>query len=621
MKYRKEIDGLRAVAVIPVLLFHAGFELFSGGFVGVDVFFVISGYLITTLIWNEMQEERFSLVNFYERRARRILPALFFVIIVCLPFAFWLMFPYQLVDFSKSIISVNLFISNVFFWSQGGYFGGPNETFPLLHTWSLAVEEQYYMFFPLVLMFVWKKLSHRLIIGLIVFTTIVSLGFAEVGSHLHPTSNFYLIPSRAWELLAGSLVAIYLVKHEQPSGSMNQIGSLAGLLLILAAIFVFDDSTPFPGLWALIPVMGTVLIVLYCRPKTWVYMVLSQPAVVAVGLTSYSIYLWHQPILAFARIQYDELSNIVLIILLLASCVMGWFSWRFVERPFRNRQKLTRKHIFGFSLVMSLSLSLFAGWIVYKDGLVNRYPAYQHQLVATSPIEHGRYVTGSYSKVYAKPFVTDKKKLLVIGDSFSQDFYNMILETGSFSDYEVSAVLISAKCQIYYGVGDVSQNIKPRDSVFCEGNKIDEDIVAKAKTADVVVFVASWLEWSAQILPETISNFNFDENQKIIIVGTKGFGEVFAKDLIDIPQDKLTEAKAKILPERVLTNDVMVENLKDYEFLNIIEILCDEDSLCPQFTAESELIFHDGSHLTRAGAKYLGKLIFETPLLLPYARL
>ena len=149
MKYRAEIDGLRALAVVPVILFHAGFELFSGGFVGVDVFFVISGYLITTILIEDIESQRFSLVNFYERRARRILPALFFVMLVCIPFAWMWMLPYQMKDFSQSLVAVSLFASNILFWRESGYFAAAAEEKPLLHTWSLAVEEQYYVLFPI----------------------------------------------------------------------------------------------------------------------------------------------------------------------------------------------------------------------------------------------------------------------------------------------------------------------------------------------------------------------------------------------------------------------------------------------------------------------------------------
>ena len=213
MKYRAEIDGLRALAVLPVILFHAGFEWFSGGFVGVDVFFVISGYLITTIIISEMAEGKFSIVNFYERRARRILPALFFVMVVCLPFAILLLAPSDLKDFGQSLVSTATFSSNILFWWERGYFGTALELKPLLHTWSLAVEEQYYIIFPLFLTLAWKFGIRKITIFLMLIF-LISLSLAHFTSIYGVfdriiTGSFYLIPTRAWELLVGVFIAIY----------------------------------------------------------------------------------------------------------------------------------------------------------------------------------------------------------------------------------------------------------------------------------------------------------------------------------------------------------------------------------------------------------------------------
>lgn len=206
MKYRPEVDGLRAVAVVPVVLFHAGLPGVSGGFVGVDVFFVISGFLITSILLNDLEAGRFSLVRFYERRARRILPALFFVILCCLPFAWAWMLPQELVAFGKSIAATALFSSNILFWREDGYFAAASELKPLLHTWSLAVEEQYYLFFPVALAVLWRWRKAAVLPGLLL-VVLASLAMATYGAQHHPAANFYLLPSRIWELLIGALVA------------------------------------------------------------------------------------------------------------------------------------------------------------------------------------------------------------------------------------------------------------------------------------------------------------------------------------------------------------------------------------------------------------------------------
>ena len=370
MKYRAEIDGLRALAVLPVILFHAGFEWFSGGFVGVDVFFVISGYLITTIIISEMAEGKFSIVNFYERRARRILPALFFVMAACLPFAWLWLTPTDLKYFGQSLVAVSTFSSNILFWSESGYFDNAAELKPLLHTWSLAVEEQYYILFPIFLMLTWR-LGIKWVLILLSGVFFISLGVAQWGAYNSPPAAFFLLPTRGWELLIGVFAAFYLKYNTHlKSHSLNQALSLLGFGMIVYSITAFDKTTPFPGLYALIPTIGTGLLILCTVPKTFVHKLLSLKFIVGIGLISYSTYLWHQPLLAFARHRLlGDVSDLILIALCIASLVMAWFSWRFVEGPFRNKHTITRNKVFLFSIVgigifcsLGLSINLKNGY-------------------------------------------------------------------------------------------------------------------------------------------------------------------------------------------------------------------------------------------------------------------
>lgn len=334
MLYRREIDGLRAVAVMPVILFHAGFSVFSGGFVGVDVFFVISGYLITTIIVSERRAETFSILSFYERRARRILPALFTVVAFAFPFAWLWMTPEQFSDFGRSIAATALFISNVHFWEHTGYFAQDAELQPLLHTWSLAVEEQYYLIFPLLLLLLGRFHRQRFLF-VISIMAIASLSVSEWGWRNEPDANFFFTFSRFWELLAGSLCAIVILDR---GPWKNETLSLLGLTLIIFAIFYYDDTVPFPSVWALAPVGGTVLIILYGRSGTLVARLLSMRGFVGIGLISYSAYLWHQPIFAFARIRsFHEPDQSLMMALSVLALALAALCWRFVEQPFRRR--------------------------------------------------------------------------------------------------------------------------------------------------------------------------------------------------------------------------------------------------------------------------------------------
>ena len=380
MKYRAEIDGLRAVAVIPVILYHAGFELFSGGFVGVDVFFVISGYLITTIIHDEIKNNTFSIAHFYERRARRILPALLFVCLACIPFAWFWMLPAAFKDFGQSLMAVNLFSSNILFSRESGYFAAAAELKPLLHTWSLAVEEQFYLFFPLILL-AFRRFRDVSLLGVLALISLLSLGLAEFASRAYPGANFYLLVTRAWELGIGALVAIAMPYMRKPGALLEQGLPIVGMLLVGFAVFYFDSSLPFPGVWGLIPVLGTALIIAYATPATLVARLLSLKPVVTIGLLSYSAYLWHQPLFAFARITRVE-STPVYLLLSGGSIVLAYFTWRFIEAPFRNKRNFSRRQIAGISVSAAAVLIAMGAYISFKDGFDYRYNDQQRSILA-----------------------------------------------------------------------------------------------------------------------------------------------------------------------------------------------------------------------------------------------
>lgn len=336
MKYRSEIDGLRAIAVVPVILFHAGFEIFSGGFIGVDVFFVISGYLITNIIMSEMNEGKFSLLNFYERRARRILPALLFVVLCCIPAAWFLLMPSDMKDFAQSVVAVATFSANILFWRESGYFATAAELKPLLHTWSLAVEEQFYILFPLFLMAAWR-FGKRAVLWSLIVSFVVSLAVAHWGAYNYPWPTFYLLPTRAWELIIGSFAAFYLQRNSLSTPQwLNNVLSAFGLSAVLYSVFVFNHATPFPSLYALIPTVGTVLIILFAQQGTWIHALLSVKGVVGVGLISYSLYLWHQPMFVFWRHYSVSGTTLAQMLLLSVLCFpLAVATYRFVETPFR----------------------------------------------------------------------------------------------------------------------------------------------------------------------------------------------------------------------------------------------------------------------------------------------
>jgi peptidoglycan/LPS O-acetylase OafA/YrhL len=343
-RYRLEIDGLRAIAVLPVILFHARIELFQGGFVGVDVFFVISGFLITSIIVESLEQDRFSFFDFYSRRARRILPALLLVVLLAIPAAWLIMLPEDFKQFAESVGAVGVFASNVLFWMKSGYFAAGAENNPLLHTWSLAVEEQFYIGFPLLMILLWRR--HRSAILITLATILVaSLVLCEWAWRSHPDANFYLLPTRAWELMLGCLSA--LVVNRIGLRANSALG-WAGFLMVLVPIFIYSPQTPFPSLYALVPTAGTAMVLVCADSTTTIGRFLSTRAFVAIGAISYSAYLWHQPLFALARISSHGEPNVaVMLSLATTSICLAYLSWRFVEQPFRKARWPARKVVWA----------------------------------------------------------------------------------------------------------------------------------------------------------------------------------------------------------------------------------------------------------------------------------
>ena len=321
--------------MLPVILFHAGLPAFAGGYLGVDIFFVISGFLITGILLRDLRDERFSLARFYERRARRILPALAFVLAACIPFGLAWMSPLQLADLGRGIVATALSVSNVLFWQQLDYFGPAAEHLPLLHTWSLGIEEQFYVLFPLALAALWRWRPAGIGAALLLAAA-VSLALSAWTFGRHPGAAFFLLPFRAWELLVGSLLAVAMV-NAGPRRSRDAPLAALGLAAVVAAM----AAVPLGLLPGVLPMVlacaGTALVLRCTGPGSATYRLLAHPVPVGIGLISYSAYLWHQPILAFARIRFgDALPPGILLGLGALALLLAWPTWAFVERPFRR---------------------------------------------------------------------------------------------------------------------------------------------------------------------------------------------------------------------------------------------------------------------------------------------
>lgn len=388
MNYRPEIDGLRALAVLPVVLFHAKFPLFSGGFAGVDVFFVISGYLITAIILESLERGRFSLKSFYDRRIRRIMPALFTVLIVSVFFAVLLLPPANLTEFGRSLIATVTFSANFLFWSQAGYFDTQSDLKPLLHTWSLAVEEQFYVLFPLLVVLLFKiKFNARM--AVLILITISSFLLALIAVYHRPSAAFFLLPTRGWELLCGALLAVLLRQGASLffiSPRLKEYAAALGFIMLIFSFIVFDESTKFPGAAATIPVAGTCLLICFASQQNLTGRVLSHPWLVSIGLISYSLYLWHNPILVFIRFwTLGSITIEVSVLAIMLAMLLSYLTWRFIEKPCRDVQKVSSTQVFTGVLVSGIILIGVGYYLVQKNGLPERLGDNQALLATALP--------------------------------------------------------------------------------------------------------------------------------------------------------------------------------------------------------------------------------------------
>lgn len=375
LDYRPEIDGLRAVSVLSVIFYHAEFELFRGGFVGVDVFFVISGYLITSIICTEINSGNFSLKNFYGRRIKRIFPALFFVMASCIIFAWPWLLPTDFVAYAQSQVAVSMFASNIWFWYNIGYFDTDGALKPLLHTWSLAVEEQFYLVYPVGFLIL-TRFFKRWALACVLFAAFLSFAFAQWAAYKHPNFAFYFLPARIWELLVGASVSLTLTSKsgKQFRRGFREICAGVGILMVAYSVFLFDRFTPFPGVFALVPTLGAALIIVFAEKDTWIGRLLSLKIFVQVGLVSYSAYLWHQPIFAFARLKsLETFTPYSPTLLLLATFGLAFFTWRFIETPIRNNRSVVGGRVLSAGIAISVVFVTMGLVINDSKGVESRF--------------------------------------------------------------------------------------------------------------------------------------------------------------------------------------------------------------------------------------------------------
>ncbi|MFQ3191548.1 MAG: peptidoglycan/LPS O-acetylase OafA/YrhL [Paraglaciecola sp.] len=596
--YRTEIDGLRAIAVIPVVLFHSGLELFSGGYVGVDIFFVISGYLISNIILGDIKEEKFSILSFYERRIRRIFPALFFVLFCTSIVALCLMLPSELNEYGKSLFSATLFYANYHFMFDAGYFTGPAETQPLLHMWSLAVEEQFYILFPLFLLIVSKitpGLRNICTWALLMFSFVYSLWLFSFA----PEDAFYSAPARAWELLAGAVLALLSARNKQPRNEFfANILSILGLLLICIAIFTFDTTTYFPNYAAILPVLGTALILYAAGFKNnLVGRILSLSPLRFFGNISFSLYLWHWPVIVLSKLYViTPISDIQLVLLLLVTTLLAYLTWFFVETPFRKRAIGGNRRailLFGSS---SILLSSFVGAaFAITDGFPQRFSE-KTKILYSAANDAPKFRNCSFENInsYARlrkcefgAKTSKKERVVVWGDSHGEALLPAIDKSAKENGVN----------GFYFGRGgclpllDVHQIRQEYRGCVEEGEKV-LDFMKNHPEISTVILVARWAQYSTGVrykgapghdtyIKDSLTiETSFAENKDVFL---RGFERTLArlddmgKDIVLVSQVPETEYDIPAVSARlhIFEREMNLKSLfKDYiqrqEYVNLI---------------------------------------------------
>jgi peptidoglycan/LPS O-acetylase OafA/YrhL len=621
MQYRPDVDGLRMVAVGAVVLFHLQVPYVTGGYVGVDIFFVISGYLISAILFSELETGRYSLLSFYERRARRILPALFLVLVATAAAACVLMIPPDIVDVGKSTLATLAFVANFYFWQTSGYFAGAAELQPLLHMWSLAVEEQFYIVFPL---FLWLGFRIPRHLFLLLFWGLASgsLAVSIYGAVYYPTASFYVPVTRAWELMTGAVVArpdflLPLMARRLP-GILNSALSLAGLAAVAAPVFILDPNSAFPGINSISPVLGAALVILTGRNgPTPVARVLSLRPVVRIGLISYSLYLWHWPIwvLSGEFTWFDRQQAWPKLALVALSVLLAWASWRFVEAPFRDRSKTSRAGIFRFSaaggtFLATLALVMF----VFPSAMaMNRLTAAQLDLVQyedyrdLQEFPHADcFVRRSSDKGLpgSCPAKAGSNDTLIWGDSFAEQLVPGLMTWGGGG--QLLQVTSGGCPPLLYLDGTSGREL-------CRAySRLARSSIAMLSPERVII-AARWElydgHWGIDLLDQL--------EESLVFLHSSGVKEVVVVGLMPtwrgtFPRVVLRASVGDVLPKTIpLAVAVYDSGLDDrlrevtlaagYKFVELKAARC-PGGVCPVFASNGEVMQWDSGHLTVGGS-------------------
>ena len=648
INYRPEIDGLRAIAVLSVVLFHSNIkpfdiDFFSGGYLGVDIFFVISGYLITSIILNELtKKKKFNFFNFYERRARRILPALFFIIIISIPFAYYILLPQFLLEYSESLISSIFFFSN-FYFIASDYYDFESILKPLLHTWSLSVEEQFYILYPFFLVLIFQKFK-KYILYIFLLCMVTSILSSQVLSAIDPSKNFYLLSSRIWELFSGSILSIINFKYKNSSNNYfkgSNTYTIIGLFLIIFSIVVFDNNTIHPSINTLVPILGVCLIIYFSSENNIITKFLSNKILVNIGLISYSFYLWHFVIFSLSKhalLYHDKVSKKLIILTIILSII----SYFLIERPFRNKEVISRNIFFTY-IALCLALIITASTYIknnyYRNNIsLERLDEYIFREKPLKQFQNDKECFGSREFCIYNTIKTNKY-VFVVGDSILEglvpDLANRLKDYG-FNLISMNNSLCHFIPEFNSVVGNRQRIVKSQQCDHIYQNLRLDEILSKPNS----VIILGGLIPFENFKHSKDSKVSFEQNYKKFVnqLLLKNYKIIQITDVLSYKKNIKELLQKKLIKKNFFNNsnkinfdfyisidenEFIKKNQRRYELFDTInnknyfkvsnrKIFCNTylDKKCV-FNNSKNLFIHDNHHYTNYGAKLINEEILE----------
>lgn len=612
MQYRPEVDGLRAIAVLAVVLFHFRVPAFSGGFVGVDIFFVISGYLITSIIAHELAQDAFTFREFYARRARRILPASLAMFAAVAVFGWFRVAPSDLLVLGKSLLAAVCFASNFLFYSETDYFGAESQSLHLLHTWSLAVEEQFYLFFPL-LMVALRRTSPVRLFRIVAVIAGFSFALSVIGTWEARELTFYMLPSRAWELLIGSLVAL---RAPQVRSTLHaSVFTGVGLALLGVALLVVDADMPFPGVVALAPTLGAALVLIGgSHAATPLRVLLGNPLMVGVGKISYSMYLWHWPMAVIYFLDFED-SGVPAWLLMAPLLLLSYVSYRWIEQPFRKPEFLSPKPKLALAFGVSALLGIYGVVAINTHGMVFGLDARAARILDPNNKEHDESYGGECFQDPKKPrdglpiaaCLTAKpghRTILLWGDSLAAHYSIGLRKAASRNVQLLQATLGSCPAGLASTKEKANECSEQNARVFRH---------VRQQPPGLVVLSSNWRNHRGSYrrpLQKLLRALNKLRVPVVVLGPSLSYAKRLPDLLVERMRANVPFVTSAFLHPEFLAIDADFKNgavnLHGATHVSIYDLLC-TDGVCPALTPEGVPMQWDKHHLTRAGSILVGK--------------